>query len=103
MNDNITQPQQSTGNQDIQPGATTGQKKVEIYSTPSCHFCDLAKAFFKENGVSYAEHNVALDLEKRKEMVSMTGQMGVPVVVIGDDVMVGFQEDKFKELLGINA
>lgn len=89
MQDNTPQPTES--------------KKVEIYSTPTCHFCDLAKAFFKENGVSYTEHNVALDLEKRKEMVAMTGQLGVPVVVIGDDVMVGFQEDKFRELLGMSG
>src|SRR3989344_6407351 len=53
-----------------------GTKKVEIYSTASCHFCQMAKEFFKENGVEYSEYNVGLDTEKRSEMVGMTGQMG---------------------------
>ncbi len=76
-------------------------KKVTIYSTPSCHFCHAAKAFFDENHISYEDINVAADLEKRKEMVDMTGQMGVPVIRIEDDVIVGFDEGKLKELLTI--
>mgnify|MGYP001950752251 CR=1 FL=1 len=42
-------------------------KKVTIYSTPTCHFCQLAKEFFGEKGVEYTEHDVSTDLEKRKE------------------------------------
>lgn len=72
---------------------------VTIYSTPVCHFCQAAKAFFKENNVEYTEHDVAGDAEKREEMIEMTGQMGVPVIRIGDDVVIGFDEDKVKELL----
>lgn len=72
-----------------------------IYSTPTCHFCHAAKDFFIANNVAFVEYNVATDLEKRKEMVDMTGQMGVPVIRIGDDVIVGFDEAKVKELLGI--
>ena len=74
-------------------------KQVTIYSTPSCHFCHLAKDYFTENNVEFTEHDVATDLEKRKEMMDMTGQMGVPVIRIGDDVVVGFDEEKVKELL----
>jgi glutaredoxin 3 len=74
---------------------------VTIYSTPVCHFCHAAKDFFKENNVSYTEHDVAADLEKRTEMIEMTGQMGVPVIRIGDDVIIGFDEPKLKELLGL--
>ena len=77
------------------------QKQVTIYSTPSCHFCHAAKAFFDENNVSYEDVNVATDLERRKEMIDMTGQMGVPVIRIEDDVVVGFDEGKLKELLAI--
>lgn len=73
--------------------------EVTIYSTPVCHFCQAAKEFFKENNVSYTEHDVAADAEKRQEMIDMTGQMGVPVIRIGDDVVIGFDEDKVKELL----
>lgn len=76
-------------------------KHVIIYSTPVCHFCHAAKAFFDENNVAYEEVNVASDLEKRKEMIDMTGQMGVPVIRIDDDVIVGFDEDKLRELLAI--
>ena len=76
-------------------------KHVTIYSTPSCHFCHAAKAFFDENNVAYTDINVATDLEKRKEMIDMTGQMGVPVIRIEDDVIVGFDEGKVKELLGV--
>jgi len=74
---------------------------VTIYSTPVCHFCQAAKAFFKENNVEYTEHDVAADAEKREEMIEMTGQMGVPVIKIGDDVVIGFDESKVKELLKI--
>ena len=76
-------------------------KTVTIYSTPVCHFCHLAKDFFTENNIAYTEHDVASDLDKRSEMVDMTGQMGVPVIRIGDDVVIGFDEAKVKELLGV--
>lgn len=76
-------------------------KSVTIYSTPTCHFCQAAKTFFGENNVEYTDLNVAEDQEKRAEMIEMTGQMGVPVIKIGDDVIVGFDEGKVKELLGM--
>jgi glutaredoxin-like YruB-family protein len=74
---------------------------VTIYSTPVCHFCQAAKEFFKENDVEYTEFDVAADAEKREEMIEMTGQMGVPVIRIGEDVVIGFDEGKVKELLKI--
>ena len=78
-------------------------KTVTIYSTPTCHFCEMSKAFFKENGVTYTEYNVASDLEKRQEMIQKSGQMGVPVIYIGDDLVVGFDKDKLSSLLGVGA
>lgn len=74
-------------------------KEVTIYSTPVCHFCQSAKEYFKDNGVEYTEFDVASDQDKRQEMIEMTGQMGVPVIRIADDVVIGFDEDKVKELL----
>ncbi len=74
---------------------------VTIYSTPVCHFCHAAKDFFKENNVEYTEHDVASDLDKRTEMIDLTGQMGVPVIRIGDDIIIGFDEPKIKELLAL--
>lgn len=76
-------------------------KKVIIYSTPTCHFCNLAKDFFKEKGVKYEEFNVATDLAKRKEMMDKSGQMGVPVIEIGTDIVVGFDEEQVAGLLGL--
>jgi len=76
-------------------------KTVTIYSTPSCHFCHAAKDFFTEHNVTFTDFDVASDLNKRQEMIEMTGQMGVPVIKIGDDVVVGFDESKVKELLGV--
>jgi glutaredoxin-like YruB-family protein len=76
-------------------------KTVTIYSTPVCHYCHAAKEFFNENNVAFEDINVAADQAKRQEMIEMTGQMGVPVIRIGDDVVVGFDEDKIKELLAV--
>jgi glutaredoxin 3 len=75
------------------------EKQVTIYSTPSCHFCHAAKAFFDETGVQYEDHNVLDNMEKRQEMIDMTGQMGVPVIRIGDDVVVGFDKPMIEKLL----
>ncbi len=72
---------------------------VIIYSTPVCHFCHAAKDFFTEHNVKFTEHDVAADITKRQEMIDMTGQMGVPVIRIGDDVVIGFDQPKLKELL----
>ncbi len=74
-------------------------KDVTIYSTPVCHYCQAAKEYFKEHNVVFTEHNVASDVDKRQEMIEMTGQMGVPVIRIGDDVVIGFDEQKVAELL----
>ncbi|MCX6752757.1 MAG: NrdH-redoxin [Candidatus Nomurabacteria bacterium] len=76
-------------------------KEVKIYSTPTCHFCHLAKDFFKANNIAYTEYDVAADMEKRKELVEKSGQMGVPVIIIGEDLVVGFNKPKVAELLGV--
>jgi len=76
-------------------------KNITIYSTPSCHFCHMAKDFFNENNIAYTEYDVAADLEKRKEMVEKSGQMGVPVIIIGDELTVGFDRPKIASMLGL--
>ncbi len=76
-------------------------KKVVIYSTPTCHYCNEAKNFFKVHGVDYVEHNVQTDLARRKEMVDKSGQMGVPVIFVDNKLVMGFDEDKLKKLLGV--
>ena len=78
-----------------------GKKKVFIYSTPMCPYCEIAKDFFNKKGIEYTNYDVSSDVEKRREMIEMTGQMGVPVILIGEDVIVGFDEEKLGELLGL--
>lgn len=73
--------------------------EVIIYSTPTCHFCVAAKDYFKANGITYVEHNVKEDAEKKKEMIERTGQMGVPVIQVGKTIIVGFNKGKLDELL----
>jgi len=76
-------------------------KKVTIYSTPTCHFCHMAKDFLTSKGIPFEDFNVSTDLEKRKEMMDRSGQMGVPVIFIDDQMVVGFDKDKIVSLLGI--
>lgn len=76
-------------------------KKVQIYSTPTCSYCHMAKDFFKKNNVSYEDFNVATDLEKRKEMVEKSGQMGVPVILIDNEIIIGFDKEKISRMLEI--
>jgi glutaredoxin 3 len=77
-------------------------KKIEIYSTPSCHFCHMAKEFFTANNIPFTDYNVAADTAKREEMLDKSGQMGVPVIVIDDqDLIVGFDQKRISQLLGI--
>ena len=56
--------------------------KVTIYSTPTCHFCHMAKDFFTAKGIPYEDFDVSFNMEKRKEMMDKSGQMGVPVITI---------------------
>jgi len=77
------------------------EKQVTIYTTPTCHFCHAAKDFFTANKVKFTDYNVATDLEKRKEMIQKSGQMGVPVIYVGDQLVVGFDEGRLRELLAV--
>ncbi len=79
------------------------QKPVSIYTTPSCHFCHMSKEFFQEHGVTYSEFDVAADQDKRQEMVEKSGQMGVPVIFVGDEMVIGFDKRRLSELLSITA
>lgn len=76
-------------------------KKVEIYSTEYCGYCKLAKEFFEKNNIDYIEHNVGENETKRKEMIEKTGQMGVPVIIIEDEIIVGFDEPRLRQLLNM--
>ncbi|MFH1712384.1 MAG: glutaredoxin family protein [Patescibacteria group bacterium] len=75
--------------------------KVIIYSTPSCPFCKQVKQFFDDHGVEYTDYDVSSEIEKQHEMYEKSNQMGVPVVMIDDEVVIGFDQKKLKELLKI--
>ena len=63
----------------------------------------MAKEFFAEKGIQYTGYDVASDAAKREEMIKMTGQLGVPVIVVGGDIMVGFDRQKLATKLGVEA
>jgi glutaredoxin-like YruB-family protein len=71
--------------------------KIKIYSTPFCGYCKMAKDFLDRNGLPYDEVDVSVDEVAAKDMVSRTGQMGVPVIEIGDDIIVGFNRVQMEE------
>lgn len=77
-------------------------KKVTIYTTPTCGYCRATKEFFKEHNIAYTEHDVSTDTEKAHEMIEKSGQMGVPVIFINEDIVIGFDRPKLAELLGIS-
>lgn len=74
------------------------QKKIKIYSSSTCSNCSAAKEFIKEKGYDYEEKNVLADKEAKKELLSM-GYMGVPVIFVDDQVVVGFNKNKLDEML----
>ena len=74
---------------------------VTIYSTPTCHYCHMAKEFFKENNIAYTEKDVAEDDAARQESIQKSGQMGVPVIDVDGNIMVCFDNSKLSELLDI--
>lgn len=77
-------------------------KTVSIYSSPTCHFCHLAKDFFTEHNIPFTDHDVATDPNAIKEAVEKSGQMGVPVIDIDGNIVVGFNESELKRLLEID-
>ena len=76
---------------------------VTIYSTPSCVYCRLANQYFKEKGVEYKEIDVAPDQQKAEEMIENSRQVGVPVIEIDDQVIVGFDKPKIQKALGLTG
>lgn len=78
-------------------------KQITIYSTPSCHFCHMAKEYLTEKNIPYTDINVAEDAEKRQEMIQLSGQMGVPVIRIENDIIIGFNKPVIDDLLGLTA
>ena len=75
--------------------------QVKVYSTPTCPWCKKTKQFLDENKIPYQNLDVASDKAIRDEMVSKTGQLGVPVVDIDGDILVGFDEKWLRQKLDL--
>ena len=76
------------------------QPTIVIYSTPTCPHCIHAKDFLKEHNFTYEEHDASTP-QVREELVEKTGQLGVPVIYINDEMILGYDETKLRELLSI--
>ena len=74
---------------------------LKIYSTPTCPYCKMAKEFLKENKVEFEDVDVSSNQNAAQEMISKSGQMGVPVLEIKGQIVVGFDKGRIKQLLGL--
>ncbi len=72
---------------------------ITIYTTSVCPYCDMAKKYFKENNVKFKEINVSLNPKAAQEMVEKSGQMGVPVIDIDGQIIVGFNKPALERIL----
>ena len=72
---------------------------VKIYTTPTCPWCHKTKEWMKEKKIKYTEYNVASDEKARKRMMEKSGQMGVPVLEIGSEIIVGFDPKGIEKAL----
>ncbi len=75
---------------------------VKVYTTKSCPYCTHVKDYLTKNGVKYTEYDVASNQKYAQEMIQKTGQMGVPVITIGSQSIVGFNKTKLNSILNIN-
>jgi glutaredoxin-like YruB-family protein len=81
------------------------QKPVKIYTTQTCQYCKATKAYFQEHGIEYTEVDVGSDADKAREMIQKSGQMGVPVIIVGsgddEQLIVGYDQARIAAALGV--
>jgi len=76
-------------------------KTVKIYSTPICPWCIRTKQFLKDNNITFEDIDVSNNQQAAEEMVQKSGQMGVPVLDIEGEIIVGFDKERIKSALGL--
>jgi len=76
-------------------------KKVKLYTTPYCTYCNLVKNFFNKNKITFTEVDISKDERALNDMVKKSGQMSVPVVEVDSEIIIGFSEAKLKRALGV--
>ncbi len=74
---------------------------VTVYTTPTCPWCVRAKSYLDSRGVPYVEKDVSKDMEAARELVKVSGQMGVPVILINDNTVIGFNQKNVELLLDL--
>ncbi len=77
------------------------RQNVIVYTTPTCGYCMAVKDYLQSHNINYTEYDVSQNREKAQVMVEKTGQMGVPVVEIDGDVIVGFDKQKIRQKLNL--
>ncbi len=77
--------------------------EVKVYTTPTCPWCMRVKQFLDERGIPYEEYDVAADAARAEEMIQKSGQMGVPVIEVDGEIVVGFDRSRLEELLGLES
>ncbi len=80
---------------------TTSQPKVIVFSTPTCTFCNQAKRYFREKNIRFTDVDVSRDQSAARDMMRRTGQMGVPVILINNKPIIGFDRPKINQMLNI--
>ncbi len=79
----------------------TNQPKVIVFSTPTCSFCNQAKRYFREKSIRFTDVDVSRDQSAARDMMRRTGQMGVPVILINNKPIIGFDRPKINQMLNI--
>lgn len=74
---------------------------IKVYSTPTCPYCVTLKTFLKQHNIEFEDIDVSKDEEARNHMIEKSGQMGVPVVEVGEEIIIGFDKEKICEILKI--
>lgn len=82
-------------------GETAPARRVTVYSTPTCSWCNTLKSWLKQNGINYTDIDVSRDQRAAEDLVRRTGQQGVPQTDINGEVVVGFNQSRLKQLLGL--
>ncbi len=75
--------------------------EVIIYSTTSCPYCKMAKEFFQAHNISFTDKDVTNEPALQQEMIEKSGQLAVPVIDVNGQIVVGYNQSKLKELLGL--
>ncbi len=81
---------------------TKKQPRVIMFTTPTCSFCKTAKQYFRQQGIRFKDVDVSRDPVAARDMVRRSGQQGVPQILIGSKIIVGFDRPKIDRLLGLN-